>query len=299
MGALVLRNLDRMLWQLPPLPQAASHQLELHAAGERNPDAYARVFRQDSGLSAAVVRLANCPAVGPGHPVHSIREACFSLGPDTLLNLVVSCAVLRQFPVTGDQSPGFDRHAFWVHGAAVAVLARAIARRSGAPPDSSFAAGLLHDVGRAVLEAHFPREFGAVLRYRDRHDVWIRDAELAVIGFDHCVIGERVARRWQLPETILGAIAQHHQPERPGHEEPAALIVHVADILARGLEVGDPGDDTIPLLWEDALRRLGINWVDLRRCLRSAEELREVAGEVVERILPASSLSRTTDSLPL
>ncbi len=286
MSSLVLRDPDRELRQLAVLSHCATRVLELGGAGEDDPDTYAGVIRLDPGLAASIVQMVNSPALGLGHPVHSIREACFSLDARKLLGIVGACAVMRRFPRDGVGSRGFDRHAFWIHCAATATLAGAVAREVDAEPELAFVTGLLHDLGRITLESHFPRQFRAILLYRERHDVWIRDAEAAVLGFDHTVVGERLAGHWQLPRDIADGIAHHHQPERSTSRHPVAAIVHVADILARGLEVGNPGDDTIPLLSEEALRVLGLNWTRLRRCLHRGGDGLSGIDALVDRVLP-------------
>nr|WP_301289565.1 HDOD domain-containing protein [Natronocella acetinitrilica] len=253
------------------MPTSAARIMELNAAGEIDLEAYASVIRMDSGLAASVVRVVNSPALGLDHPVQSIREACFCLGINALQSIVSGCAVMAQFPPDAQGQRRFDRYAFWEHCAATAILSAAIADEVGADSEAAFTAGLLHDIGRVVLDIHFPRQFRAILLYRDRHDVWIRDAEAGVLGFDHCVVGERVAERWGLPRPIIEAIAHHHQPEISGLEYVHAAIVHVADILARGMQVGNPGDHAMPLLSESALRQLGLNWPRLRLCLEQAE----------------------------
>jgi len=63
---------------------------------------------------------------------------------------------------------------------------------------------------------------------------------------------------------------------------PLSGLVHVADILARGLEIGHGGDDLIPVLQIRTLQRLGLDWQTIRTCLGEIESLNAAAGVLLE-----------------
>ncbi|MCC5811400.1 MAG: HDOD domain-containing protein [Ectothiorhodospiraceae bacterium] len=291
MSSTVLRDLDQGLKVVPPLSSSAARLLSTsEAAAEADGDALAMMLEKDPELAIRVLGMAGTSLLGLHTPVASPREACLALGAARLRNVVAAAAVIGQFPGDAD-SPRFDRHGFWEHCAATGALAYTLALEANEDAELAFAAGLLHDVGRIVLDVYFPRTFLAILRYRDRHDVWIRDAEAGVMGFDHCLVGERVARRWKLPEPIVQAIAWHHQPQRPEASHPVTGIVHVADVLARGLQVGNPGDDAIPMLCEQTLTRLNMDWNVLQRCLEQAELYLVEARAMIHRSLQPVTLA--------
>ena len=173
-----------------------------------------------------------------------------------------------------DDGPGsgLDRSGLRCHAAAVASLAHALAQRLGADPAAAFTAGLLHDVGRAVLDRQCQRGFAAVLRYRNRHDTWIRDAEQAVLGYDHAAVADALAAQWGLPGWLREAVGWHHMPEAPTVQHTVTGLVHVADVLARGLAAGNPGDDTVPFLSPTVLERQGLTWADLRMVLGPVQD---------------------------
>ncbi len=291
MSSPVLRDLDRGVKSVPSLSSSATELLSLTGGPQDvDVDTLAAVLEKDPELAIRVLGMAGTSLLGLHAPVASPREVCMALGARRLRNAVTAAAVIGVFPGNVD-SARFDRHGFWEHCAATGALAFVLAREAGQDPETAFAAGLLHDVGRIVLDVYFPRTFLAILRYRDRHDVWIRDAEAGVMGFDHCAVGERVARRWRLPEQLVQAIAWHHQPHRQEASDPITGIVHVADVLARGLQVGNPGDDAIPMLCEQTLSRLDLDWHVLRRCLEQAELYLDEAREMVHRALQRVTLA--------
>jgi HD-like signal output (HDOD) protein len=59
-----------------------------------------------------------------------------------------------------------------------------------------------------------------------------------VVGVDHAVLGSWLAKRWDLPPSLVEAIAYHHSPldvlalAPPSREPALTAIVHLADILS-------------------------------------------------------------------
>ena len=91
----------------------------------------------------------------------------------------------------------------------------------------------------------------------------IRDAERAVLGVDHPVVGASLARRWGLPASLVDAIALHHAPD-DATADSLANLVHLADVTARALGVSGDDGVTVPPVSDMALSRLAINSDDLK-----------------------------------
>lgn len=264
-----------------PIPGGAAGRL-LEAAASESASVQSVVATLDSDplLANRLRVLAGSELMDGRRYDGTLSELVMSLESGVLRHAMVTAAVVHLLPPPG--TPGeegrFDRYRLWEHSAATGALARRLSSAAGLDPLDGFVSGLLHDMGRLVLDVYFPREFSAVLQYQARHDTWIRDAEASVLGYDHCLLGEQVAGAWGLPSALAEVMAAHHQPERtiPAPASNMAVVVHVADILARGLQVGSPGDDTLPMLSDAGLRRLGLNWSHIRDCLdASGADMRE------------------------
>ncbi len=276
---LTRESLDKEIQQLPSLSTIVMEVLRLLDQGDVDLPALMKKIGQDQSLAARVLRVVNSPFYGFPARIGSLKDAGMMLGVHSLRNIVTAAGIMGHFPPGKDES--FGRLSFWQHAIGTGVAANVLARHCGLDQEVAFTAGLLHDIGKLVMTVYFPADFAQVLAWRDAQDCLLRDAEQAVLGFDHTLVGVKVAKKWKLPELIMAAIHYHHKPaSKP--DAPFAALAHVADILCRGLEIGNGGDSLIPALDIRAMERLGLEWDELSHCLPEVEALNANANLLAE-----------------
>ena len=122
--------------------------------------------------------------------------------------------------------------------------------------EDSFVAGLLHDLGKIILSQFLSEEFDVVHDEIIAKDCLFRTAETNKLGLSHEKIGVWLAKKWNLPENLVGAIRFHHAPHMvKGPNQDIVYNTHLGDIIARILNVGNGGDSKIPpindTVWND------------------------------------------------
>lgn len=249
--------------QLPSLSAAVTALLASMERENVDTATLVGMIARDPGLTMRVLRVANSAFYGLSSHVGAIGEAVVVIGFHAVRSLALAAAVVDMFPQT--DAVKFDRLALWRHAIGTGVAAKVIAARLGRNPETAFTAGLLHDIGKFVLYAHFPDIFNAVLARRAHDRSTMMEAERALLGFDHSGIAYEVARRWRLPPPIQQALRDHHRPDA----EPAFLtdLVHVANIMSLVLDIGDGGDYGVPPLSMWSWERLGLDCEIFAACL--------------------------------
>jgi putative nucleotidyltransferase with HDIG domain len=205
------------------------------------------VIGEDPGLTARLLRLVNSAIFGFPARIESITQALSLVGTQQIHDLALATSVLRLFKNVPEDF--FDMDSFWRHSLACGICARLIAAQRREPNvERLFVAGLLHDIGRLVLCSQFPDGARAAFEFRNESGTLLYEAERAVLGFDHAAIGRALLCEWKLPAALLDVVANHHQPTK-AHNYPAEVaIVHVADITAHALLLGDGGERYVPPL---------------------------------------------------
>lgn len=256
MGALTIDQVIKGVQQVPSLSAVVTEILASFDKEDIDTADLVRKLGQDQGLTARVLRVANSPFYGISSKVGSVSEAVVVLGFHNVRSLVAAAGIINQFPAS--KGGGFDRLAFWQHGIGSAVCAQMLAKTLGKDQALAFTAGLLHDIGKLVLDAFFHDDYTAAVARCVAEDSALLEAEQTELGLEHGLVGYELAKRWKFPLAIQQAIRDHHQPER----EPAALtdLVHVANVLCHALDFGHSGYDMVPPLSSAAWTRLGLDW---------------------------------------
>ena len=241
-------DLTQVIDRIGTLPSLPAVILELiQSLGDDSVDTQllAKKIASDQALVAKMLRVANSSFYGLQGKVTSIQDVIVVLGLRSVRTLAMAAAVTGSF--TQRNAAGFDFSAFWRHSMGTALCARALARRLKLSEENAFTAALLHDIGRLALAACFPAHLTAVLAWRTEHDCLLLQAEHAVIGIDHAMIGEALTAHWKFPLLIQEAVALHHSLDGSEHSRLSG-VVHIADGLSHALEFAEGEGFSVPPL---------------------------------------------------
>jgi HD-like signal output (HDOD) protein len=241
------KKVVKRIKSLPTLPQVFYKIVETIETPESSAMDVKNTIRNDLSISAKILKVANSALYGYTKEISDISKAIVILGLDMIKSIALSVSVFNTFPKINNFTR-FDRELFWMHSLASAEAAVLIADKTGfAKKDQAFIIGLIHDIGKVVLDYYFSPEYKKVIAKTKEENCSIRDAEIQVLNFDHSMIGGWLGEQWLFPESILNSIKFHHQLNKVGDDYVKyAIIAHFADVLARTAKIGSGGDDNIP-----------------------------------------------------
>jgi len=229
---------------LPPISQAALKLVNLLEQSSISNDEIVRVIKCDNILTAKLLRACNSPYFGLEEPVASVDQAVFLLGHQQILHIVLTLAFGSAMVVP---LPGYavEANELWQHSLITATAAEIVAADAfdlNVEASVAFTVGLLHDIGKLVMSQTLTPEIQVDIRAQIEQQKCSRsEAETQVLGTDHGAVGACLLQGWRLPDEIIEAVANHHNPiiePRP----QLSVITHIANCLAH-LSGSAPGWD--------------------------------------------------------
>ena len=150
---------------LPTLPAILLKLLAACDNDDTSLSEIADIINKDPVLSFKVLQLVNSAYYGFRYTFQGIEQAVVYLGANTIKNIAVTMSVHQVFEQKRFKSVRqFNQSAFWYQSLMCATLAKRIAQKIGfSNIDEAYLSGLLHDIGRLILIATFPKEYASIL----------------------------------------------------------------------------------------------------------------------------------------
>jgi len=270
-----LQTIQNYIDKMPSLPTTVNKVLKICNQADVSPNDLNKIISLDPVLAGNVLRLINSAYCALPNHITSLTRAIIILGINTVKNLALSTAVLRNMKESEQSSLSMDK--FWAHSICVGVIAKAIAAQCEIPVNQReefFLAGLLHDLGKIPMAHCFPDEYSACLTDAQENKLSLHDAEIAVFGFNHQHCGHTIASKWKLNDNIIAAMRYHHEAEKsdPDHRLLISSVA-IADVYANIFEIGSAGNhfiaqDHIMAIFEQSK----ISWASLSQLHESIQD---------------------------
>lgn len=251
------------LEMLPSLPTVVSEILKLTKDSRATASDFEERIRQDQALAARILRMANAGFYAQKATVKSIHDATVILGVQTLKSLVLASSTNQFFDKAGS-GYGYEAGGLWKHSISCALGSQFIGKAlqlEDQQVDELFVHGLLHDVGKLLLNPFLTQraqEYQKAILERQLNPL---DAETAILGTNHCVMGMEVADHWKLPDEVKQTIQFHECIGTTDMELPLEVkVTHTANYLCHLHKLGlTPNNVGSPKLDSRVQEEFGIN----------------------------------------
>ena len=231
-------QVDEAIDRVRSIPQIALKVIRMMRDEEQGLQEISRELRQDQVMSAKVIRLSNSAYFGLKKRIDSLDQALVLIGGKKLLHLVL-VASLHDFFTINATGYSLCKGGLFRHALGTAITSEMLtAFTKETAPDVAYTAGLIHDIGKVVLDQYVASSFP--LFYRKTHDDGIEliEIERELVGLSHTEAGRRLAQNWDLPKNLEEVIAHHHEPEGATENVELTHLVYVADLIMSRFSVG-------------------------------------------------------------
>jgi putative nucleotidyltransferase with HDIG domain len=217
--------------RLLPVPQMAFSIANMLSDDSIDISSIADEIKKDQVLTAKIMRLSNSAYNGLSRKISSIDNAILYLGSKHLLQIVLTAQIENLYNIP-DRGYSLCRGGMFHHALATARLSKTLARALGTvDPDVAYTAGLLHDIGKVILDQYIGDVQPLFYRMMIEQKEDSCKLERQIIGFDHCQAGLMLAENWNLPDMLKDVILFHHAPETSEYNREIVNLVYVSDIF--------------------------------------------------------------------
>ena len=236
--------LEKIIMQtvdVPSIPPMAAKVLQLVSSDYSSINELESIVTQDQSFSTRILKIANSPYYGRGQSIDTISTAIIIIGFNSVKSLAMA-ASLKDL----HRKSGLFEQQHWEHSLGVSMAASLLAAETKMlMPEDVITGGLIHDVGKIVINNSMPDQYGLVIDKVYEEKIPSIVAEDDILGFNHCNVGGLIARKWKLPRNLEVVIEYHHAEQYPPFEDSSystlCQIVQVADAMCLHLGIGMQG----------------------------------------------------------
>ncbi|MGR9046076.1 MAG: HDOD domain-containing protein, partial [Gammaproteobacteria bacterium] len=268
--------LKKEVRHLQLIPAAAVKLLKLTNDENTKVKDLSRVIETEPALAAKVLRIVNSAAFCLPKKITSIKHAVNMLGFSAVRQTALDQLLYNRL-IRLNAKQKFDQLFFWQHCLFVATLGRGIAVALKHPdPDMVYTGGLLHDIGKVVMETYGRVTYSDFLASLDKSDISLIENEDAFFGLNHTQMGHVFSVTWNLPPAITAMIACHHElPKATSSFAPyrtEIAIIAFANYIAWVQGIGSVMDFAWPRLPDQVMELIQVDRLDLERLLERVDQ---------------------------
>lgn len=241
-------NIDKILDRVrdfPTLPTMFVKLLDMIANPNTNIQDLAVLISKDVAIASKVLQVVNSPLYGLLNRVDTISQAIFYIGFNEIRNICLAVSVIEVFKSVSAGSK-FNIVELWKHSIAVGTITRLVGLSAKVGNlDNYFVAGIMHDIGKLFFIKFFSNKYLELIEEAYEESLPLETLEKKYFGINHLILGELIAKKWNLPTSLSNTIRYHGVGLTDAFDTIVACV-HVANIVANTLELGHSGNHMIP-----------------------------------------------------
>lgn len=249
-------------------------------------------------LAAKILKQVNSAAYALPNKITSIKRAVNILGFSTVRQLAVNLLLFNRL-IQQNSKRTFDLLFFWQHCLYVASLSRRIAVALNHPdPDLIYTGGLLHDIGKLVIENHGRMTYSDFISSISKSGHSTIEEEHRFFGITHTEMGHVFCLEWQLPTSIIAIVAHHHnlpaEISSYSKYKTEIAIVSFANYVAWIQGIGSANYDCHPKLQQTILETIDTDQLNLETLLQQVDQDMKATQAFYDIELPGLTTLRAT-----
>jgi putative nucleotidyltransferase with HDIG domain len=226
MTAKTIKELINSTAGIPAMPNVVAESLNLIENPNSNIKQLSDIISKDIAITTQILKLVNSAYYGFPSQITTINKAMALLGFNTIRSTILSVGLKPMLMTNNGKT-------LWEHSIRCAVGCQMLSKSLGVlDPDEAFVMGLLHDVGKSLMESANREAVREIMRLTSL-GADVLQAEKMFFGFTHTELGKELVIKWKLPLIMGTAIHYHHNPLDSDDNKLHSCLVYVADRISR------------------------------------------------------------------
>jgi putative nucleotidyltransferase with HDIG domain len=276
----MIEKVLKQIEHLPTLPQVVTKILAMTDSEKISAVELSKEL--DQSLSAKVLKVANSAYYGgrAAGKVNSLHHAIMIIGFDMVKEIVLTASFFHTFK---DSEEVEELKPLWTHSLGCALVAKRLAwvyRYESL--DEAYLVGLIHDIGKLVIQQYFPDQY-RLIQSRSQEGPGILKLEKEVLRMTHAEIGGRMAIQWNFNESLVEALAHHHDEKWELNPQLGRILFYANRFVSKQVDF-----NRMLELFTQAGMHFPLNW--------HFNELKRVEEIFQEEMNKASSLMNPSSS---
>jgi len=281
----ILEQIFETLTEVPTFPKVVQRALKLLDDPNVTIKELENVLKYDPAITANILKLTNSAHFALPQQVTNLETALALLGQNQLRKILVASATIPYFK---EPLPGYGLSAIdiWTHSIGCAITGELLAKYfSFSEPSILFTAGILHDIGKVILNLYVWSELDKIQKVALDQDITFMEAEWEILGTDHAIIGSILLKHWEFPAILYRAVRNHHDPDLYIQDDVSAILA-LANVICAILGIGVGYDSYRYIITEELLKKFNLDAntfnIILVKTIKEMEKVKDILSIVQE-----------------
>jgi len=180
----------------------------------------AKLLQTDGGLSMDAIRTSNSVRYGIGPKITNVHGALVKVGYNQIISLI-GTALSKQVFMKDLSAYGMTADEYWTNSYFCGVFLEAHAKSLGLFADDAYLLGLLHSIGRVVINELLLK---STPECRWNRTTPCEEWEESIVGFRQDHTGAALLKNWKFTPGIYQRVADQNSPQAQAKDKLLQLL---------------------------------------------------------------------------